>query len=133
MATPLFPYLVKKVQKDYKRGVFHKYKNGWLLPIIDLKANTPVYESGTFLNSWLIGKFIEYDSEVVGYFFTSHHRTIVNQSYLLAYNGIKAGLVKNCNRVYSEENLVILEYPNSGTMAISPLVDSSILTILEEQ
>lgn len=133
MPTPLFQSLLNPVGFDVQKGIFYRYKKGWLLALRDLKAETKVYESTVFINSMLIGKFVYSGEELVGYYFTSQFKSICNGACLLAYAGSKAGLAKECNRVYSDESLVIIEYAGCGTLAISPVCNYSIQTILEEQ
>ena len=133
MPIPLFQSLVNAVGFDCKRGEFYRYKKGWILPLRDLKANDQVYESTVFINTMLNGKFVYSIDELVGYYFTSQFKTICNGSCLLAYLANKSGMAKSSNRIYSDENLVIVDYPECGTLAISPKANYSIQTILEEQ
>ena len=133
MGTPLFPSLVSRIGFDAQRGIFYKYKKGYLLLLRDLPADAEIWESTVFINSMLVGKFVEHNSEIVGYYFRSQFKTICDSSSLLAFSGSKAGQAKQCHRVYSDESLVIVEFDSCGTLALSPLCNTTIQTILEEQ
>lgn len=133
MGTPLFPSLVNPLGFDAQRGIFYKYKKGYLLLLEDLPATAEIWESTVFINSMLVGKFVEHAGQIVGYYFRSQFKTICDGSSLLAFSPLKAGQAKECHRVYSDESLVIVEFDSCGTLALSPLCNSSIQTILEEQ
>lgn len=133
MHTPLFQSLISPIGIVAQKGIFVPYKKGWILPLRDLSPETHVYESTVFINSMLNGKFVYSDDELVGYYFTSQFKAICNGSCLMAYLANKSGMAKESNRVYSDNTLVIIEYPECGCLAISPICNYSIQTILEEQ
>lgn len=133
MGTPLFQSLVSEIGFTAQQGIFYKYKKGWLLPIIPLSEKTKIWIGNVFINSMLVGKFVESTDGIVGYYFTSAFKTIATDSYLLAYLVNKSGSAKTCHKVFSDENLVIVEYDGCGTLAISPACSNSISVILEEQ
>ena len=133
MAGALFRYTNNVIYADLCVGVFHKFLNGYILPFQPIQAGTYIELGKVFLQSFLIGRFAYINGKLCGYYFTSHFKTKCEGSYLLSYLSLKSGSAKRCNRVYNDENLVILEYPNCGTLAIYPKVSDSIQTIFEEQ
>lgn len=71
--------------------------------------------------------------DTCGYYFSTQFKTLTNGSYLLGYSNVRQGQAKKCTKVFSDDALVIVEYSNCGTLALSADFDESMLTILEQQ
>ena len=131
---PLFRKTGLALTEDFEAGIFQPYKNGWILPAVTLKP-TNFYCFGTqFLQSFLTGvTILNEESEVCGYFFSTSHEVVADGAFILGFTPSKAGLARECHRIFSDENLVILEFKNCGTLALSPKVCDSLEHILESQ
>ena len=135
MARPLFHSMSDQLTCDYDRGIFYPFRNGWLLPIRNLRKGEVISIGQQFLNSFLCGRFVKADSEKdpCAYYFTSQFTVATTGTFLLGYSPAKAGSVKHSNKVFADNNLVIIEYPNCGTLAVNPQTNDSITYILEGQ
>lgn len=132
MAGQLF-HSTKTVDFDMCSGVFHQFLHGWILPTVDLHKGDELVLSATFIKSMLNGQFVERNSQRVGFYFSSGLSTYCNGACLTAYAKTRAGMAKKCNRVYADDDLVILEFPTCGVMALSPKVNSFLGAVFEEQ
>ena len=129
MAIPLFPSMSFAIDFEPQIGIFYKFQKGWILPIAEIKPDYQLTLEGVFLNGMLTGKFVKHEDITVAYFFISSFTVSCNGASLFAYIKNRAGLAKTCRRVYSDDHIVILDYPNCGVVAISPKVNSAISTI----
>lgn len=133
MARSLFHSMSDRISSDYEKGVFQPFRNGWLLPLYDLPLGETLTLGQQFLSSFLSGRLVSNGTDLCGYYFTSHFQVLTSGTFLLGYSPIKSGSAKHSNKVFADDNLVIVEYPNCGTLAINPQVNSSIGYILEGQ
>ena len=131
MAGQLLVSMGIKLNHDYKKGVFQSFSSGWILPLFDLKSDTIVVKSQIFLSSMITCQtLVDEKSEVCGYYLYSNLKTRVSDYSILAYNRLHA---KQSKRVFNDGNLVIIEYPKCGTLALSNMINPIMQTILEEQ
>lgn len=135
MVRPLFHSMSEKLTCDYDKGVFYPFRTGWLLPIRDLKNGEVVSLGQQFLNSFLCGRFVsvENEKEPCGYYFTSQFKVATTGTFLLGYSPAKSGTARHSSKVFADDNLVIVEYPNCGTLAVNPQTNEGITYILEGQ
>lgn len=118
---------------DAESGVFCTLDKGFLLPVKDLKSGTEITEmtrlpvGGMFtINLCFI------DGERVGFYFTTAFVVDNAGGYLVTYMARKKEATEIEVMIRTDE-LVVYNYPNCGTLAISPLVNEDVLTIFEEQ
>lgn len=131
MAGQLLVSMGIKLDHDYRKGVFQSFSSGWILPLFDLKSGIIVTRSQIFLSSMLTCQtLVNEKSEICGYYIYSSLKTKVSDYSILAYNRIHA---KCSKRVFNNDNLVIIEYPKCGTLALSNMINPIMQTVLEEQ
>ena len=135
MVRPLFRSMSELLKDDFEKGIFAPFRFGWILPTVDLLPGQTIFLGQTFLSSFLSGRFVylEESQDPCGYYFASQFKTTTTGTFLLAYSACKAGMVKESNKILSNDNLVIIEYPNCGTLALNPQVNESIKYIFEGQ
>ena len=68
----------------------------------------------------------------VGFVLSSRFEVSNGGAYLMTFMRNK-GQATECETLIKDENLVVFHYPNKGTLAVSPLVNSEIDVIFTEQ
>lgn len=76
--------------------------------------------------------FMMMNNQRIGFLFKTRFEVDNGGAYLMTYLRNK-GQATESETLIKDENLVVFHYPNKGTLAISPLVNSEIETILQEQ
>ena len=76
--------------------------------------------------------FMMLNNHRVGFLFKTRFEVENGGAYLITYLRNK-GPATESETLVKDESLVVYHYPNKGTLAISPLVNSEIETILQEQ
>lgn len=118
---------------DCAPGEFYELSGLYFLPtkvlpaqsVIDYGPRVPV--SCMFDIHWAMQ-----GEERVGFIFKSQFETTNTGTYLLTRLRNK-GPATEVEVLVKDENLVVYHYPNIGTLATSPVVNSEIDTILTEQ
>lgn len=135
MVRPLFHSMSEELKEDYPDGKFHAFRKGWLLPICDLHKGEKITIGQQFLSSFLSGTFVhrENEKEPCAYYFTSQFGVVITEDFLLGYSPAKAGVAKYSTKVHAKEDLVVIEYPNCGTLVVNCKTTAPIMNILESQ
>lgn len=71
--------------------------------------------------------------ERVGYIFSSQFQTMNSGGYIVAYMEAKRGLATSSETLLKTDDLVIFNFPNKGTLIVSPKIGDETITIFEEQ
>jgi len=69
----------------------------------------------------------------IGYYFSSQFKTVNNGGHLVTFMETKRGQAEHSDIMIKTEDLVIIHYPNRGTIAISPTIDEHTRLIFDEQ
>jgi hypothetical protein len=77
---------------------------------------------------WLIRK-----DEKVGYYFVSQFHTANHGGYLVTWMNNGAGKASSVEVMSKTDQLVVFNYPNRGTLVISPKINEEVQTIFSEQ
>jgi len=132
----LFSNLLKKRIKIFSHIALHEFyqvDGGHLIlnqEIQDdhVEIGEKIPAVGMFTIYWLLNKKMK-----VGYYFTSEFRTVNHGGYLVTFLNNGAGKATTAQLTLKTDKLVIYNYPNRGTLAISPEVNDEVQVILEEQ
>jgi hypothetical protein len=73
------------------------------------------------------------DGTPVGYALSTAHYCQNEGGYVVAYSRSRAGKATEVETLIKHEHLVVYHYPNHGTLAISPKINSVIANIFDEQ
>jgi hypothetical protein len=118
---------------DCKPGEFYELAGLYFLPLQDLAAGTALVLGPRLPLSCMFEiHFAMIGSERVGYFLQSRFEVVNGGGYLQTYLKGK-GPAKETEVLIKDETLVVYNFPNRGALAITPLVNSEIETILTEQ
>ena len=66
----------------------------------------------------------------VGYLFSSQFKTVNNGGHIVTFLESKRGLAEKSEILIKSEDLVLIHFPNRGTMAISPTIDDYTLSLI---
>lgn len=134
MGTQLFPSLANRFKEDYASSIFWPFQGGFILPVNDIKRGDTYSFGKVFIDTMARGQFIVNDSgTVIAYYFRSSFKLVNHSAFIICYLQAKAGLAKECKRVYADDSLVILDFTGCGMAIISPQANDKIASILEEQ
>lgn len=114
-------------------GTFYEISGQYVLPTKAI-AEDQVLTLGNklSLSCMFTIHFVLLDGERVGFAFSSQFTTHNGGSYLMTYLRNK-GQATEHETIIKDDDLVVYHYPNKGTLAISPLVNSELITVFEEQ
>ncbi len=73
------------------------------------------------------------EGQRVGFNFVSQFQTENQGGYLVTFVSKAAGKATQCDTVVKTEDMVVFNYPNRGTLVISPRINESIDSIFQEQ
>ena len=128
MAGPLFHF---SSPVDCEPRYFQPFDRGYILPLENIHKGQELYYK-QFLSSILCGSMVYSGKILVGYYFSSRFNITYNKAFVFAHL-VNKSKTKECNKIFASENIVILEYPNCGTLAISPDCNPEYQVILDEQ
>lgn len=119
---------------ECRPGVFIECAEGHVLPTVVVPENTLLIIGERLPLNCMFDIYFVTNAEGarVGFLFNSKFQVINGGSYLLTKLASKSK-AEVAEVLIREEDLVVYNYPNKGTLAISPLVNSEIETILAEQ
>jgi hypothetical protein len=114
-------------------GTFYETGAGFFLPTKSLLMRTAVTVGQKLSVESMFSIYLaSSNGERVGFFFTTRFEIVNGGGYLLTHLQNKKPATE-VNVIVKTDDLVVYDYPNRGTLAISPLVSSDIITIFEEQ
>lgn len=118
---------------DLTAGIFHEISGQYLLPTQDIPVGSKV-EVGARLPIGCMFTicFALVGGQRVGFLFASQFEVENTGAYLMTYLRNKGPATEH-ETLIKDESLVVYHYPNKGTLAISPKVNSEIQSIFEEQ
>ena len=122
-----------KALTELTAGIFHEISGQYVLPTENIPDNS-VIEVGPKLplTCMFTIHFALVAGVRVGFIFTSQFEVQNAGAYLMTYLRNKGPATEH-ETLIKDESLVIYHYPNKGTLAISPKVNSEIQSIFEEQ
>jgi hypothetical protein len=114
-------------------GTFYEISGHYILPtkVID-EDQVLTLGNKLSLSCMFAIHFVLIDGDRVGFAFSSQLTTHNGGSYLMTYLRNK-GPVTEHETLIKDDDLVVYNYPNKGTLAISPRVNSELITVFEEQ
>ena len=122
-----------KLQLDAVPGTFYALGNGFFLPLKELPFLTEVVISPPLpVHCMFDISLVTIGDERVGFYFTTRFTVENCGGYLLTYLQSK-GEATEVEVLIRTDDLIVYNYPNRGTLAITPLVSDKITTIFEEQ
>ena len=118
---------------EARPGVFTEIADAHLLATQRIPEGTEI-ETGPALpvSCMFDVSFALVAGQRVGFLFRSRFEVENGGSYLMTYMRNK-GVATVSETLIKDEHLVIFNYPNKGTLAISPMVNPEIEIILQEQ
>lgn len=122
-----------KLLTDCLPGTFYEVQGQWLLPTTCIEVGSTL-EVGPRLpvTCMLDIHWAMLHGSRVGFVLSSRFEVVNGGSYLMTFLRNK-GPATDVETLIKDENLVVFNYPNKGTLAISPLVNPEIDTIFVEQ
>jgi hypothetical protein len=118
---------------DADSGLFYELESGYAIFKSRVKAG-PVQKGARLpLNCMLEAYELLRDGVRVGFFFVSQFQISNCGGYLVTWMTNGAGRANSVEVMLKTEDLVVLNYPNRGTLVISPKVNAPILSVFEEQ
>lgn len=123
-----------KLDIEATPGTFYELDGNYFLPIIDVKQGQELVVSKVLPMSCMFEVSILDTVEGLraGFYFVSRFTVRNGGSYLLTYLANK-NEAQSSETLLRSEHLVIFNYPNRGTLAVSPLVNEEIDGIFTEQ
>lgn len=122
-----------KIALDARPGEFYEVSGGFFLPIKNVVFATTLAVGPKLPATCMFDiYFMTLGAERVGFYFTSLFETVNGGSYLLTHLKGK-GEATEADVLIKTDDLVVYNYPNRGTLAISPLVSAEIETIFQDQ
>lgn len=118
-----------------EQGLFYPLGDGFFLPTKDLKAKTviePEIKLAACGMFHTIHTMKDENGDRVGYHFTTRFPFINRGGYLVTYLKQKEQATQ-CDVLIKNEFLILYDYQNRGTLAVSPTVSPELITIFEEQ
>jgi hypothetical protein len=115
-------------------GTFYEVGNGYLLPTESLPVGAEVQAEKKLPISSMFDIYIAQtlDGVRVGFYFVTRFSVRNGGGYLMTYLNNKSEATE-VDTVIRNEDLVVFNYPNRGTLAISPKVNQEIENIFLEQ
>lgn len=122
-----------KTLLDMKAHEFYSMAGGFLLPTVDLKQGTEVDVDSKLPVSCMFDVSLAHSNKIrVGFFFKTAFEATNHGGYLITHMQNRRCAL-GCEVLIKNEDLVLYNYPNRGTLAISPKVNKDIETIFDEQ
>ena len=118
---------------DCEPDLFYEVDTGVIYPLLEIKAGTRL-EMGRsipvtgMLELWELSA----GGKLSAYFFRSPFAMEAHGGYLISYLKNK-GVADSHEVVLKLDHLIIYNFPNRGTLAVSPRVKDSLAKILESQ
>lgn len=129
----LFPTPSIRVRIPCRPGVFVETERGFIFATTDIVAGSPLEQGAQIPLAGMLEMFeLLLNGVRVGYILRSSFTVVNGGGYLLTYLRGK-GLADAHEVLLKLDNLVIYNFPNRGTLAVSPEVGTSIAQILESQ
>jgi hypothetical protein len=114
-------------------GTFYALGEGFFLPLKSLPFQTKIQIKSRLSVSCMFDIYLaDVNNERLGFYFTGRFEIKNRGGYLITSMQNK-GLANEADILIKTEDLVVYNFPNRGTMAISPLVSPEIETIFDEQ
>lgn len=123
-----------KLDIEASPGTFYELEGNHFLPIIDIKQGQELVVSKVLPMSCMFEVSIldTVEGFRAGFYFVTRFTVRNGGSYLLTYLTNKSE-AQTSETLLRSEHLVIFNYPNRGTLAVSPLVNEEIDGIFTEQ
>lgn len=116
-------------------GLFYDFEDGYFLPTqeiavgLELSVGLPVPAGGCmFTINW-----VRLASQTCGYLFRSKFEVINKGGFIVTFLQNGRGRAVDVETPVKSEHLLLYNYPNRGSIAISPLVNDQVLAVFEEQ
>lgn len=117
---------------DMEPGAFYEVGGGFLMPIKSLGHATPFVIDKVLPVQCMFDIYLAHSNgERVGFYFTTRFEVTNGGGYLLTTMHKKKAT--DAEVLIKTDELVVYNYPNRGTLAISPKVSQEIETIFDEQ
>ena len=114
-------------------GTFYEVPGHWLLPITNIEAGSTLVVGPRLPVTCMFDiHWAMLNGVRVGFVLSSRFEVSNGGSYLMTFMRNK-GQATECETLIKDENLVVFNYPNKGTLAVSPLVNPEIDVIFTEQ
>jgi hypothetical protein len=118
---------------DMEPGSFYDMPSGFVLPTKTISKGSQLEIGQALTVSCMFSiALVNLDGERVGFYFTTQFGVVNGGAYLITSLKNK-GKATTVDVLIRTDELVLYNYPNRGTLAISPLISDEILTIFEEQ
>lgn len=115
------------------KSIFYTLREGWVLMNQDIEAGTYIEIGAELpLKCMFQIRSLIINNLRVGLIFNSGFETINAGGYLLTHMQHKRAATEY-DILLKDEFIVLYDYPNRGTLAISPPVNDEVLTVFEEQ
>lgn len=124
---------VINMRLDADPGYFYEVEGGFAIFKHTLKAGPILKGPQIPLNCMFEAYWLLRGSEKVGYYFTSQFQTANHGGYLVTWMNNGAGKATSVEIMLKTDELVVFNYPNRGTLAITPAVNEEISNIFDEQ
>lgn len=118
---------------DMEPGTFYDLSGGFFLPTKSLPFKTSLTADQRLPAQSMFDIYLAHlNGERVGFYFTCRFQVTNGGGYLITALQNK-GPATEVETLIKTVDLVVYNYPNRGTLAITPLVNQEIETIFEEQ
>lgn len=123
-----------KLELAVEPGTFYQLENGFFLPTEKHAMGTEIEAAKKLPVSGMFDIYIAQTSDGIraGFYFVTRFSVRNGGGYLMTFLTNKSEATE-VDTVIRNEDLVVFNYPNKGTLAISPKVNQQIETIFLEQ
>lgn len=118
---------------DADPGYFYELEGGYAIFKEPVKSGTIVKGSQIPLNCMFEAYWLMRSGEKIGYYFVSQFQSANHGGYVVTWMNTGVGKATSVEVMLKTDSLVIFNYPNAGTLVISPLINEEISTIFSEQ
>jgi hypothetical protein len=122
-----------RIPADISRGIFYSLNEGYVLLNRDMKQGMKLVVGAELSIKCMFQiRNLLFEDVRVGFIFTSGFEITNRGGYLLTFLKGKSP-AEEYDVLLKDDFIVLYDYPNRGTLAISPLVSDEVLTIFQEQ
>lgn len=79
------------------------------------------------------GYWLMIGTERVGYIFSSQFQTVNNGGFIVTFMEAKRGSATTSETLLKTDDICVFNFPNKGTLIVSPAIGEETVTIFEEQ
>jgi hypothetical protein len=116
-------------------GLFYDLSDGIFLPIVEISEFSELHiaEIIPAADCMFTINWVELDGVKCGYLFNSKFEIINNGGFITTFLQSGKGKASNVEVLAKSEHLILYHFPNRGSMAVSPIVNSTIANVFESQ